>query len=158
MTKLITPAQAHDKKYPKLMPDYPTSSQTSTPTTPTTTTTQSMSIYTADKWQNPEGGQLTLPNVHYAEPQNFLSSPVPRVNLDIDKNFHPTTGLCIVRLVTSSNFDNGSLATSFWFPGCSYGFNFTLEPSTSYTFVFAIANYANGEKTLIPVSITEKAQ
>ena len=158
MTKLITPAQAHDKKHPKLMPDYPTSSQTSTPTTPTTTTTQSMSIYTADKWQNPEGGKLTLPNVHYAEPQNFLSSPVPKVYLDEDKNFHPATGLCIVRLVTSSSFDNGGLVTAFFVSGASYAFNFTLKPSTNYTFVFAIANYASGEKTLIPVSITEELQ
>lgn len=142
MTELITPAQAHDKKYPRpiLQPTVLGDKQ------------QAELLYARLDFDNSVGGELTLPTGNYVVLTTDLNANVNTIHLS-ERNFHPTSGLCVIRLVTSSSYEAGNGVINFNLPTANY--QVKISANQSYFLTFSLVKQRDGVSLILVSKIVE---
>lgn len=130
MTQLITPAKSHDNKYPKPTPDYPKSN-------PNEQSNNKVVPYLSEsvEFDPSVGGDLTLPEGSHIAISTPFESTINNIFIT-ERNFHPTSGFCMVTLSTDSQYQGDGGYVSFILPNNN---EFTLQLTAGKTYFLLIA-------------------
>ncbi len=142
---LITPAQQHNNQYPPVL-NLPIPSQ------PTTAIAPVLSKVHFDNDAN-AGGDLLLPDAQVVFVNNPLITQVNSITF-AETNFHPTSGLCVLTLITAENYQEVGMGVSFSLLNNPRGFYESLQPACKYTFVLTLSKDQNGVTDIVLLSKT----
>ena len=135
---LITPAQAHDNKYPKQLPNFGHVEQQQ-PSKPTVSP-----YFDRVLWQNDakNGGTMQLPkDGHHIVADNPLEAVISNIEFNLS-NFNPATGLCVFSFLTDANYQMDPIATvGFGLNKDPASFDDGFIPNTKFTYVLGLSKH-----------------
>lgn len=140
---LITPAQQHNNQHPPVL-NLPRPSQ------PTTAPVLSKVHFDNDA---NAGCDLLLPDAQFVFCNNPLITQVNSITF-AETNFHPTSGLCVLTLITAENYQGAGMSVGFSLLNNLRSFYDSLQPNCKYTFVLTLSKDQNGVTDIVLLSKT----